>query len=146
MGKWAEEYGTVQSEVRRYSFILYYREPEFRSYSNALFKVATWGLAWPRISLLADWRAQSQKREVVRRFWLRRILSIWCRGSRPSLFNGLYQSHKFINQDWEMYDLRFSRRWLWRMPPSGMWCHVALITTDVSEESIAIISVKESAT
>jgi hypothetical protein len=38
-----------------------------------------------------------------------------------------------------MWFLRFSRRWLWRMPPSGVWHHVAL-RTDFSEERI--ISIK----
>jgi hypothetical protein len=38
-----------------------------------------------------------------------------------------------------LQDLRFSRRWLWRMPSSGMWCHVVLVWTDVSEKRIASI-------
>jgi hypothetical protein len=33
-----------------------------------------------------------------------------------------------------MYDLRFSRRWPWRIPSSGMLSRVALVRTDVSEE------------
>jgi hypothetical protein len=33
--------------------------------------------------------------------------------------------------------LRFSQRWLWRMPSSGMWRRVDLVWTDVSEERIA---------
>jgi hypothetical protein len=39
------------------------------------------------------------------------------------------------------YELRFggSRRWLWRIPTCMMWCRVALIRTDVSEERIASI-------
>jgi hypothetical protein len=32
-----------------------------------------------------------------------------------------------------MWDLKFSRWWLWRMPSSGMLRHVALVRTDVSE-------------
>jgi hypothetical protein len=35
---------------------------------------------------------------------------------------------------WSLYmseDLRFSRRWLWRMPSSGMWRRVALVRTEV---------------
>jgi hypothetical protein len=35
--------------------------------------------------------------------------------------------------------LRFSRRWLWRMPSFGMWRRVDLVWTDVSEERIASI-------
>jgi hypothetical protein len=35
-----------------------------------------------------------------------------------------------------IYDLRFSQRWLWRMPSSGMWRRVDLKWTDVSEECI----------
>jgi hypothetical protein len=35
--------------------------------------------------------------------------------------------------------LRFSRRWLWRMPPSGMWRRATLLSTDVSEEHSASI-------
>jgi hypothetical protein len=38
-----------------------------------------------------------------------------------------------------MYDLSFSRRWLWRMPFSGMWRRVVPVWTDVSEERIASI-------
>jgi hypothetical protein len=40
-----------------------------------------------------------------------------------------------------VYDLRFSRRWLWRMPSSGMLHHVVLVRTDVSEERSSIIRV-----
>jgi hypothetical protein len=36
-----------------------------------------------------------------------------------------------------MKDLRFSRRWLWRMVSSGMLRRVALVRTDVSEERSA---------
>jgi hypothetical protein len=35
--------------------------------------------------------------------------------------------------------MRFSRRWLWRMPFSGMLCRVTLVRTDVSEERIVSI-------
>jgi hypothetical protein len=38
-----------------------------------------------------------------------------------------------------VYDLRFSRWWIWRMPSSRMWCHVDLVWTIVSEERIASI-------
>jgi hypothetical protein len=38
--------------------------------------------------------------------------------------------------------LRFSRPWLWKMPSSGMLCHVTLVRTDVLEErSTSIIKV-----
>jgi hypothetical protein len=37
--------------------------------------------------------------------------------------------------------LRLSRRWLWRMPSSGMLRRVVLFTTDVSEERITTIMV-----
>jgi hypothetical protein len=44
-----------------------------------------------------------------------------------------------------VYDLRPSRRWLWRVPSSGMWRRVDLVWTDVSEERIAsIIRIKNS--
>jgi hypothetical protein len=33
-----------------------------------------------------------------------------------------------------MKDLRFSRRWLWRMPPSGMLRRAALVKINISEE------------
>jgi hypothetical protein len=35
-----------------------------------------------------------------------------------------------------MQDLRLSQQWLWRRPSSGMWCHVDLVWTDVSEENM----------
>jgi hypothetical protein len=38
-----------------------------------------------------------------------------------------------------MYNLRFSRRRLWRITSSGMLRHVSLVRTDVSEERIAYI-------
>jgi hypothetical protein len=46
--------------------------------------------------------------------------------------------------DWlTVKDLRFSRRWLWRMPSSGMLRRVTLVRTKVSEElSASIISVR----
>jgi hypothetical protein len=40
----------------------------------------------------------------------------------------------------------FSRRWLWRMPSSGIWRRVDLVWIDVSEERIAsILRVEKSA-
>jgi hypothetical protein len=40
-------------------------------------------------------------------------------------------------------DLRFTRRWLWRIPSAAMWHRVALVRNDVLEEGIASnISVK----
>jgi hypothetical protein len=45
-----------------------------------------------------------------------------------------------------MQDLRFSWRWLWSMPSSGIWRRVVLVWTDVSEEYIsAILRVQKSA-
>jgi hypothetical protein len=45
-----------------------------------------------------------------------------------------------------IWDLRSSRRWLWRMPFSGMWHRAVFVWTDVSEDHIASISrVEESA-
>jgi hypothetical protein len=38
-----------------------------------------------------------------------------------------------------MWDLRFSLRWLWRIPSSEMWRLVALVRTDVSKERITSI-------
>jgi hypothetical protein len=38
-----------------------------------------------------------------------------------------------------MWVERFSRRWLWRMPSSGLLRHVALVRTDVSEEPNSFI-------
>jgi hypothetical protein len=38
-----------------------------------------------------------------------------------------------------LYGLEFSRRWLWRMPSSGMLRLIALVRTDVSKEPIAFI-------
>jgi hypothetical protein len=38
-----------------------------------------------------------------------------------------------------MSDLKFSRRWLWRMPSSETLCHVALVRADILEERIASI-------
>jgi hypothetical protein len=47
---------------------------------------------------------------------------------------------KCLNQTGKIkYDLRFSRQWLWRMPSSGMWRHVTLVRTDVSEECLTSI-------
>jgi hypothetical protein len=44
-----------------------------------------------------------------------------------------------IASDSRRLDLRFSWRWLWRMPVSGMWHRVVLVWTDVSENRIASI-------
>jgi hypothetical protein len=38
-----------------------------------------------------------------------------------------------------MLDLKFSRRWVWRMPSSRMLRRVALVRTDVSEERSAFL-------
>jgi hypothetical protein len=35
--------------------------------------------------------------------------------------------------------LRFLWQWLWRMPFSGMWYHLALVRTDISDEHITSI-------
>jgi hypothetical protein len=34
--------------------------------------------------------------------------------------------------------LGLSQRWLWRMPSSGMWHHVGLLWTDISEERVLV--------
>jgi hypothetical protein len=48
-----------------------------------------------------------------------------------------------VEQYVDLYDLRFLQRWLWRMPSSVMWRHVAFVRTEVSEDRIAsIIRVK----
>jgi hypothetical protein len=44
-----------------------------------------------------------------------------------------------VRKTFTMKDLRFSRRWLWRMPSSGMWRRVHLVWTGVSEKRIAYI-------
>jgi hypothetical protein len=60
------------------------------------------------------------------------VLVKHCKSIQPVIYN--------------LYDLRFSRRWLWRMPSSGMWILVDLVCTDISEERIAsIFRVEESA-
>jgi hypothetical protein len=41
-----------------------------------------------------------------------------------------------------IWDLTISRRWLWRMPSSGMWWCVVLVWTDASEKHIVSIRVK----
>jgi hypothetical protein len=40
----------------------------------------------------------------------------------------------------QLYDLKFSRRWLWRMGSSGILRRVALVRTDFSEELSAYIT------
>jgi hypothetical protein len=50
-----------------------------------------------------------------------------------SISNTLNLSSSFNVRD-HVYDLRFSRRWLWRMVSFGMLRRVALVRTDVSEE------------
>jgi hypothetical protein len=40
---------------------------------------------------------------------------------------------------YNMKELRFSQRWHWRMPSSGMWHRVDLVWTDFSEKRIASI-------
>jgi hypothetical protein len=45
-----------------------------------------------------------------------------------------------------IWDLRFPRRWLWRMSSSGMWRRVELVWTDVSEERINSIFKEEKST
>jgi hypothetical protein len=44
---------------------------------------------------------------------------------------------RFQTQSKEMWDLGFSRRWLWRMASSGMLRRVVLVITYVSEEHSA---------
>jgi hypothetical protein len=50
------------------------------------------------------------------------------------LRNSLQETTNTIAAFIERYDLRFSRRWLWRTVSSGMLRRVALLRTDVSEE------------
>jgi hypothetical protein len=45
-----------------------------------------------------------------------------------------FYEEKFLRKIWG-----FSKGWLWRMPSPGMWRHVDLVWTDVSEERIASI-------
>jgi hypothetical protein len=51
--------------------------------------------------------------------------------SLPSATADVYTSRSVLTY---MRDLRFSRRWLWRMVSSGMLHRVAVLRTDVSEE------------
>jgi hypothetical protein len=45
-----------------------------------------------------------------------------------------YETHYVSATESSQYDLRFSRRWLWRMASSGMLRRVALVRTDFSEK------------
>jgi hypothetical protein len=59
-----------------------------------------------------------------------------------SCITGITQAEQLLWRSNLSLRLRSSRRWLWRMPFSGMWPSVALVKTDVSEKPVAsIISV-----
>jgi hypothetical protein len=58
----------------------------------------------------------------------------FCPNWIPIRFKEVTNSKRSLWHDRFLIDLRFSWRWLWRMAPSGMLCHVALVWTDVSEE------------
>jgi hypothetical protein len=61
-------------------------------------------------------------------------------GMGSSLYSlGADQTENTASNSPSIKELRFSRRWLWRMPISGMWRRVVLVWTDVSEERIASI-------
>jgi hypothetical protein len=49
------------------------------------------------------------------------------------------KGHVIFANNQKMYDLKFSRWWLWRMPSSGKLRHVTLVKSYVSEEWIASI-------
>jgi hypothetical protein len=60
MGKWVGEYGIVQAEVGRYFFLFYIKENlSFVAGATPFLRSRPGGLAWPRISPLSDWHAQS---------------------------------------------------------------------------------------
>jgi hypothetical protein len=68
-----------------------------------------------------------------------------CRYIVPIIFYVPIEEHNDVSRrnqnskEIKSEDLRFSRRWLWRMLSSGMWRRVDLVWTDVSEERIASI-------
>jgi hypothetical protein len=61
------------------------------------------------------------------------VLELYSLYSQLTCLAYLYDKQLFLS------DRRFSRQWLGRMPSSGMWRHVALVRTDVSEECITFI-------
>jgi hypothetical protein len=69
--------------------------------------------------------------------WSSRTICLSCvldnRRAAMSLSVCILRSKQTKNKS-PWYDLRFSRRWLWRMASSRMLRRVALVRTDVSEE------------
>jgi hypothetical protein len=66
-------------------------------------------------------------------------IALMALGSRPVAVLARVRTagHKTTNLKYNWSDLRFSRRWLWRMVSYGMLRRVALVRTDVSEKPSA---------
>jgi hypothetical protein len=68
-------------------------------------------------------------------------MTLWLKKNFPRLnFIGiLHTDVALVNLTTIIYDLRFSKQWLWRMPSSGLLHCVALEWTNILEEHIASI-------